>query len=359
MIELTREQAQRIAVRAQLLDGTAREVLPTVERLGYLQLDPTSAVAPSHLIVLWSRLGTYDRGELERLLWRERALLEWRAFVYPTRDLPLLRARMRRFGAGAGSWERRAREWLATNASFRRYVLTELRRRGPLVSRELEDRSVEPWRSSGWTNTRNVSQMLEFLWARGDVAVVGRAGGQRLWDVAERWYPPTETLAAREAERRLAEQKLRTLGIAREGPGVEARVRGVEGTWFVDRELLRLADEELPGRTTLLSPFDRLIYDRERTDDLWGFRYRLEIYVAKEKREYGYFVLPILHRHELVGRIDPFFDRRQRVLRVNAVYAEPGARRDAWPQIRAAIDELAAWLGAREAALPRLPDPWR
>jgi uncharacterized protein YcaQ len=92
---------------------------------------------------------------------------------------------------------------------------------------------------------------------------------------------------------------------------------------------------------------------------LFGFRFRLEIYVPKEKREYGYFVLPILHGDRLVGRIDPLYDRRAGVLRVNAVYAEPVAPVDAWPEVRAAIDGLAAWLGASEVTLPRLPNPWR
>src|SRR5213075_1740549 len=115
-------EARRIAVRAQLLDGSATNVLDTVRRLGYLQVDPISSVAPPQYLVLWSRLGPYDRAELDRLLWEERKLVEWRAFIYPIEDLPLLRAFMRR-----GS--RRGNEWLKENASFRRYVLRELERR--------------------------------------------------------------------------------------------------------------------------------------------------------------------------------------------------------------------------------------
>ncbi|MDQ3879594.1 MAG: winged helix DNA-binding domain-containing protein, partial [Chloroflexota bacterium] len=197
MIELSPAQARRIAVRAQLLDGSASGILDTVRHLGYLQLDPTNRVARSHLLVLWSRLGPYDAGELDRLLWQERALFEYRAFIYPMDALPALRAaRMRRFGTPDDRWTRHSGRWMQVNAPFRDYVLDELRRRGPLLSKQLEDRAVEPWQSSGWTGNRNVSQMLEFLWGRGEIAVVGRSGSQRVWDLADRWYPRTRSISA-------------------------------------------------------------------------------------------------------------------------------------------------------------------
>jgi uncharacterized protein YcaQ len=113
------------------------------------------------------------------------------------------------------------------------------------------------------------------------------------------------------------------------------------------------------SRSTLLSPFDDLISDRERTERLFDFRFRLEIYVPKTKREYGYFVLPILRGDRLVGRIDPVFDRRSRVLRINAVYAEPTAKESDRPSAMRAIADLAAWLGADEVEWPRLPRVWR
>jgi uncharacterized protein YcaQ len=134
--------ARRIAVRAQLLDGAAQGVLETVRALGFLQLDPVTAVATPQHLVLWSRLGPFDTGELDRLLWVERRLFEWNAFIWPIETLPLLRARMRANRRAARySWERRRREFLRRNAGFRRYVLRELERRGPLLARELEDRS--------------------------------------------------------------------------------------------------------------------------------------------------------------------------------------------------------------------------
>jgi hypothetical protein len=337
-VELTREEARRIAVRAAALDGSAEGVLETVRRLGSLQLDPVATVATPQHLVLWSRLGAFERAGLDRLLWDERKLFEWNAFIWPIEDLPILRARMRRRRTGKYSWERRANEFLKTNARFRRYVFRELERRGPLLSRELGDHSVSTWESSGWTGDRNVSQMLEILHSRGEVAVVGRRGGQRLWDLGERWYPETETLPLDEADRLLAEKR--------------ARVRGVwfeKGRWVAHADAV---DGAVPDRITFLSPFDRLIKDRDRTEALWGFRYRLEMYVPKAKREYGYYVLPILRGDRLVGRIDPILDRKRNVLVVNAIYEEPGAR---FPRrrIEAAVRSLARFVGAKGVELPR------
>src|SRR5947208_9224636 len=192
---VTPEQARRIAVRAQLLDGSARGVLDTVRRLGFLQLDPIATVATPQHLVLWSRLGAFDTTELDRLLWQERKLVEFDAFVYPIESLPLLRARMRRNRrATTYKRDRWRREFLRDNARFRRYVLRELERRGPLLSRELEDRSIDDQREHRWYGNRYVGRMLQTLHVHGDVAVVGRRSGQRLWDLAERWYPETEVI---------------------------------------------------------------------------------------------------------------------------------------------------------------------
>src|SRR3954447_9962347 len=211
---VTVEEARRIAVRAQLLDGSATSVLDTVRRLGFLQLDPIATVARPQHLVLWSRLGPFDTAELDRLLWAERALFEWNAFIWPRESLPLIQARMRRYRRASSSARAvRARDFLAANAAFRRYVLRELGRRGPLLARELEARARGTPRDPRWFGTRQVGHMLELLHVRGEVAVAGRRAGQRLWDLAERWYPPAETVSAREADRALAEQELRALGV--------------------------------------------------------------------------------------------------------------------------------------------------
>ena len=159
---VSHDEARRIAVRAQLLDGSARGVLETVRHLGFLQLDPIATVATPQHLVLWSRLGPFDTTELDRLLWVERKLFEWNAFVWPIETLPLIRARMRHLRRATHyTWQRWQREFLQRNAGFRRYVLRTLEQRGPLLARELEDRSVEGRLEHRWYGTRYVSIMLE------------------------------------------------------------------------------------------------------------------------------------------------------------------------------------------------------
>jgi uncharacterized protein YcaQ len=241
--------------------------------------------------------------------------------------------------------DRWRREFLKRNASFRRYVLRELERRGPLLSRELEDRSVDARMEHRWYGNRYVGIMLNALHVYGEIAVVGRRGKQRLWDLAERWYPETETVAWRRAERQLAEQRFRAVGVQLE-----------KGEWVAHADV---RDGPVPDRTVFLSPFDRLVYDRDRAEALFGFHYRLEMYVPKAKREFGYYVLPILHGDRLVGRIEPVFDRKQGVLRVVGLWPQPNATAGDGPGIAAALRELAAWLGAAEIRLEaKVPEPW-
>ena len=312
-------------MRSQLLDGSATSVLDTVRRLGFLQIDPISAVAPPQHLVLWSRLGDrYDRAELDRLLWEEKQLVEWRAFIYPADDLPLLRARMRTLPTPAG------RAFLGENQSFKRYVLRELERRGPLLSREIEThRSRVDQARHEWWGARQMGLMLEILAGAGQVAVVGRRGNQRVWDLAERWYPETETVPRREAEQLIAEKRFRSLGVKLERGKLVAHPEAVDGS--------------IPNRVALLSPFDRLVHDRARTEMLWSFYYRLEMYVPKAKREYGYYVLPILRGDRLVGRIEPVWDRKARKLTVNGVWWEPGVK--PVPLTRP-LRELTRWLAS-------------
>ena len=298
-------------MRSQLLDGSATGVLQTVCRLGFLQIDPISTVAPPQRLVLWSRLGPYDPGELDRLLWKERKLFEWGAFIWPIEDFPLIRARMRR-RRGTYTYEKQGTEFLRTNARFKRHLLRELETRGPLPSREIEADLMVSRDPHDWWGSRKVSLMLELLEGRGVVAVTGRQGKQRLWDLAERWYPEAESIPWPEARRQLEEKRRRSLG-----------VRYEKGEWHAHPDA---EDGSVPRRVTFLSPFDRLIHDRDRAEALWDYRYRLEMYVPKAKREYGYYVLPILRGDRLIGRIDPVLDRKTGVLKVNSVHWEPGVK---------------------------------
>jgi uncharacterized protein YcaQ len=272
---VTQEQARRIAVRAQLLDGSARGLLDTVRRLGFLQLDPISPVATPQHLVLWSRIGSFDTARLEHLLWRDRKLFEWNAFVWPIESLPLVRARMRGSRRATGhSWQRRGQQFLKENAAYRRYVIRELDRRGPLLARELED---PVGRDDGhrWWGSRRTGLMLEILSLRGDVAVVGRRGKQRVWDLGERWYPETETVSLRDAERHFAEQRsARSACVSRRRVGRASRGE-------------RRARAR-PG--TVLSPFDRLVHDRDRVRPCSGSATGSRCTCLPRSARYGYYV---------------------------------------------------------------------
>jgi uncharacterized protein YcaQ len=321
------EAARRIAVRAQLLDGSATDVLSTVRQLGFLQLDPISTVAPPQQLVLWSRLGSHDRGELDRLLWEERKLVEWNAFLWPIEDLPLLQARMRRKDRPRDRW---LIDYLREHAQFRRYVLRELEQRGPLLSREIEDHAPSKREAHRWWGARKMGLMLGILNARGEVAVVGRRGKQRVWDLAERWYPETETVSWAEAAEAFAEKEFRALGVR-----LDRRRRFIA---HPDAD-----DSPVSKRVTFLSPFDRLVHDRNRAEALWGFFYRLEMYVPKAKREYGYYVLPILNGDRMVGRIEPVHNRKTGELNVLGTWWEDGARPAA---LKRTLADLRRWLNA-------------
>jgi uncharacterized protein len=357
--QLSRLDARRIAVRAQLLDSPRPTgLLEVVRQLTLLQLDPVAAIAPSADLVAWSRLGSsYSPAELDAAL-ADRRLLELRAMIRPSEDLALYRADMARWeraerGELAG-WRASQRDWVLANDACRRDILDRLGSSGPLASRDLPDTCKLPWRSTGWTNHRNVTQLLEFMVLRGEVAIAGRRGGDRLWDLATRVYPDDPAVPADEALRIRNQRRLRALGIARaRGPecpvepvdvgeaGEPAVVEGGKGTWRVDPSLL---GQPFSGRAALLSPFDRLLHDRRRTVELFGFDYQLEMYKPAAKRRWGYFALPILHGDRLVGKLDATADRRAGVLRVDAIHQDVPFDRTVTAAVDDEIKDLAHWL---------------
>jgi uncharacterized protein YcaQ len=349
---LSLAEARRIAVRAQLLDAPRpTDLLAVVRQLTLLQIDPTAAIAPSADLVAWSRLGSaYQPSQLQQAMELDRTLFEHNAMVRPMSDLGLHLAEM-------ATWPTydKQRDWLRLNDRFRRDILDLLARSGPLLSRDIPDTSQAAWPSSGWTNNRNVSQMLEFLMMRGEVAIAGRRGRQRLWNVPERVYPAdTPAVPPDEARRIRDERRLRSLGIARARgtalPGEQvvvgqageaATVEGVRGTWRVDPGAL---GKPFEGRTALLSPFDRLIYDRARAVDLFDFEYVLEMYKPAAARRWGYFALPVLHEDRLIGKVDATTHPKALRLEVHAVHQDVPFTPVMTDAVHAEIEALAQWL---------------
>lgn len=411
MLQISQTQARQLFIHQQRLAGptpapTAANLLATVRALRCVQLDPLSVVARSHQLVLFSRVGPYDLAALDQLLWQDRALFEYWAHcasLVLTEDYALHHARMRNYPSGEGVWSQRTRQWMKDNAALKRFILNRIKKHGPQLSRELEEEGQQPkaWVSSGWTSGRNVSRMLDFLWLSGQIMVTARQGGQKVWDLAERVLPewtPREKLAEQEITRRAIEHSLKALGVGSEKhikfhfvrghyPHFaealaeliekkrirEVEIKGWKGNWFIHSEVESLLDSsrfthhpsassgQAVSRSTLLSPFDNLIADRARTEQMFGFDFRIEIYVPKAKRKYGYYVLPLLHGDELIGRLDPEMNRETGTLTVNAVHAEPGAKKHSGAVVAQAVHSLAQFLGAQEIRYNRknVPAFWK
>jgi len=359
---LSKEQARRIAVRTQLLDAPPpTDLLAVVQQLTLLQIDPTAAIAPSADLVAWSRLGSsYQPADLKKALEQDRTLVEHDALIRPMSDVGL-------YLAGAAEWPsyEKQRVWLADNDRFRRDILDLLGSSGPLSSRDIPDTCVVPWASTGWTNNRNVTQMLEFLMMRGEVAISGRVGRERLWDLAERVYSAGLIVPTVDDARRVKnERRLASLGIARAkgtampvepivvgDAGEPAVVDGTAGEWRVDPAALD-ARPDFEGRTALLSPFDRLIHDRARAQELFEFEYVLEMYKPAAKRRWGYYALPVLHGDRLVGKVDAAADRKAGVLRVHAIHEDVKFTRTTTRAVQAELEDLASWLGLTAVESP-------
>ncbi len=404
---ISRTVARRLAIVAQGLAGPrprpdTEGIMDVLGQLGCLQLDPITTVARSHLLVLWSRLGPYDPGLLDLLLWQERRLFEYwahAASIVLTQDYPIHQMRMRSFSKGSDSWSQQVSAWMQQNEPLRISILSALQQRGPLRSGDFEDPVQVAWRSSGWTDGRTVGRMLDFLWAQGHILVARRVGAQKWWDLADRCLPgfwiSQEPQAPHEVVCAAAQKALRALGVATarditehftryrypglaevltrlEAKGCILRVRVQEqgkdlaGTWFMHTESLpvleQLEQQAWEPRTTLLSPFDNLICDRKRTARLFDFTYQSEIYTPKDKRRFGYYGMPILSGDQLIGRIDPTFDRGRKRLMINAVHTEPATliTRETGQAIAVTIEELAAFLGATTISYShQMPAGWK
>jgi uncharacterized protein len=361
-------QAQGYASRAR--SGTAAEVLATVQRLGCIQLDSISTVDRSHRIALGARIGAYPEPAVSKLMRDGRLFEYWahEACLIAVEDYPMHRWRMARF-AESHPWRGNVFE---REPELTEQVLREIGERGPLGSRHFEGSGP-----GGMWNWKPAKIVLEALHSAGRLAIAGRDGFQRLYDLPERLLPaamldapaPSEdefvrwaTLRGVHARGALTEAAVAEMwrlrgGIARVRPHADALV--AEGRLEkIDVEdskapVLMPAGVEPDGPVPpalLLSPFDNLVWDRAFLQRIFGFRHVIEVYKREHERVYGYYVLPLLRKDRLVGRADLKHDRAERTLLVKAFHPEPGARGSLDDCLDAALARLARVLGADQVA---------
>ena len=390
-MELDLQSARRLALNAQRLAGprlpaTAEGLLEVVRAIRCIQLDAVGvAGAPTQLLVPFSRLGPYQRSLLDRILFEDKMLFHYwahAASLVLTEDYPLFAPSMRLYEERTDKWGIQIASWLRDNRDLRDQIVDQITTRGPLRSRDFPNSARTDWRSSGWTEGRSVNRMLDFLWVEGVLTVAGRSGSERLWDLSKRWFPawtPREKPTLEERSDRGVEHALRALGVGtvghvvqyflrptlrgrhpdpkgsisrllRSGAALPATVAGLPGEWYLHRDNLPFLEAAWQPRTVLLSPFDNLIADRKRTLQLFGFDYRVEIYVPAAKRRRGYYAMPILAGDRIVGTVDPRLDRATGTLVVNRVVLEPGEPMTT--AIEKAVADLAKFVGAKKVSWP-------
>lgn len=348
---LTRDQARRIAVQAQLLDARRPDdVVGIAEQLGAIKIDPTATIAPAEHTILWSRIGsTYDRGQLPKAVESDRLLFEFDGAFRPVSLLPLMLPAMRR-------WPRResSRQWLEANDRFRMDVLARLRAEGPLLASDIPDTADVARPPDGWSGANQVGHMLDFLHRRGEVAIDGREGRHRRWDLAERVYPQDlPDYGDDEAERLLNERRLQAAGIAKQRSpwtpvgeaGEPATVEGMRQKYRVDPEALTALEDDEGGRVAFLSPYDGMLFDRPRLRELFEFEYVLEQFKPKPQRKYGYFAHPILMGDRFMGMLDAEVDGERDELKVTAVHEFVPYDEVEHDMVHAEIADLGRWLG--------------
>ncbi len=380
------KQARRLALAAQgfgVRPSTAAissaQVNRMIGRLGLLQIDSVNALVRSHYLPLFSRLGNYSPQLLDQAAWsqgRQRRLFEYwghEASLLPLAMYPLLRWRMQRASQGQGIYGQLARFGQEQQATIRR-VLACVEEQGALGAGSLSTRQE---RAGPWWDWSAEKHALEWLFAAGEVTVAGRRGFERLYDLPERVLPAAilqqPLLDEAEAQRGLLLHAIGALGVATEkdlrdyfrlspadGPARLAQLLEAGEVQRCEVEGWRQAAYCLPApkvprkveASALLSPFDSLVWERSRTERLFDFRYRLEIYTPQHKRIYGYYVLPFLHDERIAARVDLRAERALGRLAVHAVHEEPkGLDEQGMMALAANLRQMAQWLGLEQVQL--------
>ncbi|MEE5042069.1 winged helix-turn-helix domain-containing protein [Pseudomonas alliivorans] len=379
-MELSLKQARRLALAAQGFNGRqppatikASHITQLISRLGVLQIDSVNALVRSHYLPLFSRLGHYSPTLLDQAAWsqgRHRRLFEYwghEASLLPVELYPLMRWRMRRAAQGEGIYQGLARFGREQQTAIAR-VLQAVRERGALGAGSLSTRQEK---AGPWWDWSVEKQALEWLFAAGEVTVAGRRGFERLYDLPERVLPMVildqPEIGEADAQRALLLQAVSALGVGTEKdlrdyfrqdpqPSRTLLAELVEdGTLEVAQvqgwthKAFCLPDSKVPRKvdaSALLSPFDSLVWERARTERLFDFRYRLEIYTPQHKRVYGYYVLPFLHNERIAARVDLRAERAAGRLAVHAVHEEPnGLDEEGMQALADNLRQLANWLG--------------
>ncbi|WP_367948787.1 crosslink repair DNA glycosylase YcaQ family protein [Microbacterium sp. NC79] len=356
-VHLSADEARSIAVRAQLLDADKPgDVVEVAEQLTAIKIDPTKVIAPAEHTILFSRIGwSYEPAQLRKATEMDRLLFEFDGAFRPISVLPMMRPKMRLEALHASS-----RNWVEANHVFHREILARLRAEGPLPASAIPDTAAVAHRSeSGWYGPNQVPRMLEILQRAGDVAVVRREGRTKVWDLAERVYPAQPELSADDAASALADRRLKALGIAKaKSPwsrvgmaGVAATVQGSAWKFRVDPEALEALDTDAGGRVALLNPYDSVLFDRPRLQEIFGFTYVLEQFKPKAERRFGYFAHPILIGDRFAGLLDAEHRTADDTLVVTAVHELDAWEPEEHDMVRQEIRELADWLGAEVRGL--------
>jgi len=349
--QLTRDQARRIVVRAQLLDAERpSDVVEVAEQLGQIKIDPTNTIAPAEHSILWARIGSgYEPHQLTKAVELDHQLFEFVGMFMPVSLLPFMLPGMRK-----SPWHPSRREWVEANAKFRTDVLAKLRAEGPLLAGQIDDTAQVAAGDDTWYGPSQVPRMLETLQLSGEVGVVGREGRAKRFDIADRVFPQNlPEYTDDEAEQMLNERRLQAAGLAKQksvhtpvgDAGEPATVEGSAWKWRVDPQALAGLDDDPGGRVAFLNPYDGMLFDRPRLSELFEFDYVLEQFKKKHERKYGFFAYPILMGDRFVGMLDAAVDRKREVLVVAAVHEFLPFEAEEDEMVRAEIADLADWLG--------------
>lgn len=390
-MQLTLQGARALLLAAQGVCSPANtsgkaDVLAAIQRMGALQIDTIHVIARSHLLVLWSRLGFFEPHWLDELL-AEGALFEY--WSHAACFLPIEKFRLYRPEMVRWREQSRTEGWLKGHAEVAGRVLERIRTEGPVRAADFERKDG---RAGEWWDRKPEKNALEELYNTGQVMIARRERFQRIYDLQERVLPDwtdAELPTSNEVERELALQSVRSLGVAparwvpdyfrRSKRGMATRLERLadEGALFRasvpelgaepayvhpdHQELLRAAAEGALRSevTTLLSPFDPVVWDRARALELFGFDYRIEVYTPAPKRKYGYFTLPILHRGELIGRLCPKAHRREGVFEIRQLHLEPGVllTEQLAVNLAGALRACAKWHGTPEVVIRQSNPP--